>query len=216
MYVPPHFNEPCIETLHALITRHPMGLLLTHGKSGLDANHIPFHLDSAAGSFGVLHAHVARKNPVWQDIATGDEVLAVFQAGDAYISPNWYPSKHETHRQVPTWNYRVAHARGRVTIHDDERYVRGVVARLTRTHEATQPTPWKMTDSPKEYIDGMLQEIVGIEIEITALVGKLKLSQNKAADDIQGAAEALKALDENIIGDAMLACAAAQSSKENK
>lgn len=215
MYVPPHFSEPCTETLHALITQCPMGLLITQGKSGLDANHIPFHLDSTVGPFGVLHAHVARKNPVWQDIATGDEVLAVFQAGDAYISPNWYPSKHETHRQVPTWNYKVVHARGKVTLHDDERYVRGVVARLTRTHEADQPVPWKMTDSPKEWIDSMLNEIVGVEIEITALVGKSKLSQNKEARDIQGAAEALKALDENTIGDAMQACATAKLSQEN-
>src|SRR5690606_18040113 len=132
-----------------------------------------------------------RSNPVWQDIADGDEVLVVFRAGDAYISPQWYPSKHEFHKQVPTWNYIVAHAYGRATIRDDERYVRGMVARLTRTHEASQPVPWRMTDGRKEYIDMMLKAIVGIEIEITRLIGKSKLSQNKEVRDIRSAGEAL-------------------------
>jgi transcriptional regulator len=210
MYVPPHFNESRIEALHALIAQHPMGILFTHGKSGLDANHLPFELNASGGKLGVLRAHVARNNPLWQDIANGDEALAVFCAGDAYVSPQWYPSKHEFHKQVPTWNYMVAHAHGRVTIHDDERYVRGVVARLTRTHEASQPVPWKMADAPKDFIDMMLKAIVGIEIEITSLVGKFKLSQNKETRDIRGAAEALKAQGEHVIGDAMLGCLAAK------
>src|SRR5690606_29937790 len=119
-------------------------------------------------------------------------VLVVFRAADAYVSPNWYPSKHKSHRQVPTWNYRVVHAYGRITIRDDERFVRGMVARLTRTHEASQPTPWKMTDSPKDFIDGMLKAMVGREVDITRLVGKLKLGQNKSADDMCGAGEALR------------------------
>ncbi|SIT45750.1 FMN-binding negative transcriptional regulator [Paraburkholderia ribeironis] len=205
MYVPNHFNESNLEILHAQIAQHPFGTLITHGKSGLDANHIPFELAAAEGELGVLRAHVARANPVWQDVANGDEVLVVFRAGDAYISPTWYPSKHEFHKQVPTWNYIVVHAHGRVTIRDDERYVRGVVGRLTRTHEASQPQPWKMADAPKDYIDTMLKSIVGLEIEITRLVGKSKLSQNKEARDIQGAGEALKARENFQIGDAMLA-----------
>jgi transcriptional regulator len=152
----------------------------------------------------VLRAHVARANPVWQDVANGDEVLVVFRAGDAYISPNWYPSKHELHKQVPTWNYMVVHAHGRITILDDERYVRGVVGRLTRTHEASEPKPWKMGDAPKDYVDTMVRAIVGVQIEITRLVGKSKLSQNKEARDIQGAAEALKSSGESQLADAML------------
>lgn len=173
----------------------------------MDANHIPFELKAAEGTCGVLHAHVARANPVWQDVADGDEVLVVFRAGDAYISPSWYPSKHEFHKQVPTWNYRVVHAYGRISIHDDERYVRGVVGRLTRTHEASQPKPWKMTDSPADYIDAMLKAIVGVEIEITRLVGKIKLGQNKDVRDIRGAGAALNEQGENVVGDAMLAYA---------
>ncbi|MFL9944587.1 FMN-binding negative transcriptional regulator [Paraburkholderia agricolaris] len=207
MYIPAHFDEPRTEVLHTLIKENPFGILFTHGKSGMDANHIPFELKAAEGACGVLHAHVARANPVWQDVANGDEVLVVFRAGDAYISPSWYPGKHEFHKQVPTWNYRVVHAYGRISIHDDERYVRGVVGRLTRTHEASQPKPWKMTDSPADYIDAMLKAIVGVEIEITRLVGKIKLGQNKDVRDIRGAGAALNEQGENVVGDAMLAYA---------
>jgi transcriptional regulator len=171
---------------------------------------ITFHLilQRTKANLGVLHAHVARSNPLWQDVVDGDEVLVVFRAGDAYISPTWYPSKHETHKQVPTWNYIVVHAHGRITIRDDEKYVRGVIARLTRTHEATQPEPWKMGDAPREFIDTMVKSIVGLQIDITRLEGKSKLSQNKEVRDIQGAGEALKASDNHRIGDAMLERAA--------
>ncbi|HEV3427788.1 MAG TPA: FMN-binding negative transcriptional regulator [Paraburkholderia sp.] len=207
MYVPAHFDESRPEVLHALIAQHPFGTLVTHGASGLDANHIPFELlanEGAPGTFGTLHAHVARANPLWQDVKDGDEVLAIFRAGDAYISPTWYPSKHETHRQVPTWNYVVVHAHGRIRIRDDEKFVRGVVARLTRTHEAAEPQPWKMGDAPTDYLDTMLKAIVGLEIEITRLVGKRKLGQNKEARDIRGAGEALVARGEDTIGREML------------
>ncbi|CAG2326203.1 MULTISPECIES: FMN-binding negative transcriptional regulator [Burkholderia] len=205
MYVPADFNEPNPDVLRELIVQHPFGSLITHGRSGLDANHLPFELMPDDGGLGELHAHVARANPVWQDVADGDEVLVIFRAGDAYISPNGYPSKHVAHRQVPTWNYRVVHAYGRITVRDDEKFVRGVVARLTRTHEASQPVPWKMGDAPKDYIDTMLQSIVGLQIEITRFVGKRKLGQNKAEADIRGAGEALVADGKRAIGEAMLA-----------
>ncbi|MGV2292338.1 FMN-binding negative transcriptional regulator [Trinickia sp. YCB016] len=208
MYVPAHFDESRTEILHARIAEYPFGTLITNGKSGLDANHIPFELASGEGDLGVLRAHVARANPVWQDVANGDEVLVVFRAGDAYISPTWYPSKHEFHKQVPTWNYIVVHAYGRITIQDDERFVRGLVGRLTRTHEASEAKPWKMGDAPSDYIDTLLKSIVGLQIDITRLVGKTKLSQNKETRDIQGAGEALKARENHQIADAMLARAA--------
>lgn len=208
MYVPPHFAESRIDVLHALIEKCAIGVLITNGRSGLDANHLPFELNRTQGAQGVLHCHVARKNPVWQDIATGDEILVVFRAADAYISPQWYPSKHESHKQVPSWNYLVVNAYGRVTVRDDERYVRGNVARLTRIHEASQPVPWKMTDAPEDYIETMIKSIVGLEIEITRLVGKAKLSQNKEARDIRGAGEALQAQAHSSIGAAMLEVAA--------
>ncbi|MER8460920.1 FMN-binding negative transcriptional regulator [Mesorhizobium sp. M1300] len=207
MYVPAHFDEPSREVLYQLIEKNALGVLITHGQSGLDANHIPFELDASQGENGTLRCHVARNNPVWQDVATGDEVLVVFRAGDAYISPQWYPSKQEFHRQVPTWNYIVAHAYGRITIHDDERYVRRNVAKLTHRHEAAQAVPWKMGDAPRGFIDTMVKAIVGLEIEITRLVGKAKLSQNKELRDIRNAGEIVNAQGDHPIGQAMLAAA---------
>ena len=119
--------------------------------------------------------------------------MVVFRGAQAYISPNWYPSKHESHRQVPTWNYAVVHAHGTLTVHDDERFVRGLVARMTRRHEAEEPTPWKMGDSSPEFLASMVKNIVGLEITVTSLVGKAKLSQNKDARDRQQAADTLQA-----------------------
>jgi transcriptional regulator len=201
MYTPSHYEETRPEALHDVLVKHPLGVLVTCGSQGLDANHLPFELDAAAG---ILRAHVARKNPVWQQVAQGDEVLVVFRADEAYISPSWYPTKHETGRQVPTWNYRVVHVHGRITVHDDEKYVRGVVARLTRRHEADQPVPWKMGDAPAAYIDEELKAIVGIEIAVTRMVGKFKLSQMEETRDRVGAGEALVRLGEPALGHAML------------
>ncbi|VAX44998.1 FMN-binding negative transcriptional regulator [Acinetobacter calcoaceticus] len=207
MYVPAEFVEPQRDVLHDLILKNPFGILFSHGCNGLDANHLPFELQPNEGELGVLHAHVSRNNPVWQDLQNGDEVLVVFQAENAYISPNWYPSKHEHHKQVPTWNYRVVHVYGKVTIRDDERYVRGVVARLTRTHEASQPEPWKMSDAPKDYLEPMLKAIVGLEIEIKQLQGKSKLSQNKDYKDVLGAAHGLAETGHQEMADAMFGVA---------
>ena len=191
MYIPAHFAETRPEELARIIRAHPLGMLVTHDAQGLDANHIPFEFDPDAGTHGRLTAHVARANPIWRQCAEGADVMVVFRGAEGYISPSWYPSKHETHRQVPTWNYEVVHAHGRLTVHDDEKFVRGIVARLTRTHEAGEPKPWKMGDSAPEYIDEMLKAIVGIEIAVTALAGKRKLSQNKEARDRLGAVQAL-------------------------
>jgi transcriptional regulator len=191
MYIPTHFAITQSDELHRIIKSYPLGILMT-SANGLDANHIPFEFDPTQGELGTLIAHVARANPIWQQCANGTEVLAVFRGAEGYISPNWYPSKHETHRQVPTWNYEVVHAHGWLTIRDDEKFVRGVVARLTRTHETQEPKPWKMSDSSPEFIDGMLKAIVGIEITITRLEGKAKLSQNRELRDRRGAVEELR------------------------
>jgi transcriptional regulator len=204
MYRPAHFEENRTDVLHALMQAHPLAQLVTHGPDGLDANPIPFELDKGAGPQGGLHAHVARANPVWQQ-ARDTEVLVIFQAADGYISPNWYPSKPEHHRHVPTWNYQVVHAHGVLRVRDDERYVRGLVARLTREHEARsqQERPWKMGDSAPEFIDGLLKAIVGIEIEVTRLVGKFKLGQNREARDRLGAADGLARQGQAAIAEAM-------------
>ena len=194
MYIPPHFAEIRPEALHRIIREHPLGMMVTHGAGGLDADHIPFELDAAHGAHGRLRAHVARANDLWRRCPTGTEVMVVFRGVEAYVSPNWYPSKHEAHRQVPTWNYEVVHAHGVMTVRDDARFVRGLLAQLTRRHEAAEPRPWKMGDSAPDFVDGLLQHIVGIEIAITSLAGKVKLSQNKDARDRLGAADQLAAL----------------------
>jgi transcriptional regulator len=204
MYVPPHFEVSNPAVLHDLIAHHPLGVLITQSESGLNANHIPFELEASDSTHGILRAHVARNNTVWQLSANGDEVLVVFQAEDAYISPNWYPSKHETHQQVPTWNYRVVHAYGKITIHDDEKYVRALVGRLTKKHEANQPKPWKMSDAPRDYMEMMVKSIVGVEIEITRIIGKFKLSQNRENRDRLNAAKMLVEQGNEILGKAML------------
>jgi len=203
MYIPPHFaiNQP--EVLHRIIREHPLGALVTQGPDGLDADHIPFEFDPGAGGQGTLLAHVARANPLWQHCPSGTQALVIFRGAEGYISPSWYPSKHETHRQVPTWNYEVVHAHGTLTVRDDERFVRGMVARLTRRHEAGEPSPWKMSDSAPEFIDGMLRNIVGIEIAITSLVGKAKLSQNRETRDRLNAADTLAARDRSALAQAM-------------
>lgn len=192
MYLPSHFAEDRPEELHRLMAEHPLGALVTLSAQGLDANHLPFELDATRGQLGTLVAHVARANPVWQGMTAGAEVLVIFRGVQGYVSPSWYPSKHDTHRQVPTWNYEVVHAHGRLRILDDERSVRGIVARLTRRHEAGEPVPWKMGDAPPDYLTDMLGRIVGVEVELTRLEGKRKLSQNKEARDQEGAVDALR------------------------
>lgn len=197
MYLPTHFEEHRPGELQRVIREHPLGALITQGPDGLDANHLPFELVETPGAHGTLRAHVARANPVWREVpAEGAGVLVIFQASDAYISPNWYPSKPEHHRHVPTWNYQVVHAHGRLRVMDDERFVRGLVARLTREHEqrSQQPRPWTMGESAPEFITGMLQAIVGIEVEIARLVGKSKLGQNREERDRLGAAAGVEGL----------------------
>jgi transcriptional regulator len=192
MYLPEHFRETRTEPLHALMREHSFGMLVTQSARGLDANHLPFELDSHRGPLGMLQTHIARANPLRESIPSGAEVMVVFRGPHGYISPGWYPSKHESGRQVPTWNYEVVHAHGTLRIVDDEKFVRGVVARLTRRHEAAEPKPWKMGDAPREYLDRMLAMIVGIEVQLTRLEGKRKLSQNKDPRDRDGVVKNLR------------------------
>lgn len=203
MYIPPHFAQTAPEYLNRIMRTHPLGVLVTTGPAGMDADHLPFEFDPALGTLGTLSAHVARANPLWQRCPSGSEVMVIFRGAESYVSPNWYPSKHEAHRQVPTWNYEVVHAHGRLKVRDDERFVRGLVARLTRHHEAVEPKPWKMGDSAPEFINEMLAKVVGLEIEIMSLVGKSKLSQNKDARDRLSAAETLTSRGRDELAQAM-------------
>lgn len=204
MYIPGHFSENRPEEIRRIIEAHPLGTLVTNGSAGLDAEHIPFEYEPE-GVAGTLYAHVARTNPVLQTTRSGDPVLVVFAGSDAYVSPNWYPSKHELHRQVPTWNYQVVHVHGKIWFRDDEKFLRRVVGRLTRRHEerAGGTGPWKMSDSEPEYIRQMIAAIVGVEIEIGRIEAKSKLSQNKDSRDRENAAAELRTRGETELADSM-------------
>jgi transcriptional regulator len=203
MYLPPLFAEHRTEELHRLVRAHPLGILVTQGPHGLDANHLPFLIDAEPAPPGRLLAHVARANPLWQELRDGAQVLVIFRGAQGYISPNGYPGKAETHRHVPTWNYEAVHAHGWLRVHDDTKFVRGVVARLTREHEASEPVPWKMGDAPADYLDERLRQIVGIEVEVTRLEGKRKLSQNREPRDVDGVVQALEARGRHELAQAM-------------
>lgn len=203
MYAPSLFAESHPDELHRIIREHPFGMLVTQRSAGLEADHLPFLLDAGRGPLGTLSAHVARANPVWREVPDGDAVLVVFRGVQGYISPNWYASKQETHRHVPTWNYEVVHAHGRVRVRDEETFSRAVVGRLTRMHEADQPRPWRMSDAPAEYLAEELAQVVGIEIQLTRIEGKRKLSQNREARDFGSTLQALESRGRQDLADAM-------------
>ena len=196
MYLPAHFEEKRPEILHALLRAHPLGLLVTQDARGeMAANTVPFVLDAnsadPAGGPGILRAHVARANPLWRT-ARGDlDSLVVFQGEQAYISPSFYASKAEHGKVVPTWNYVMVQARGRLRAVDDADWLRAFVTRLTERHEAPRAQPWAVSDAPEDYIATMLRAIVGIEIVLTSLTGKWKVGQNRSAADRAGVAQGL-------------------------
>jgi transcriptional regulator len=191
MYLPSHFEENRPEVLAQTLRRHPLGLLLTLGATGIDANPIPFLFDAARGPHGTLRGHVARANPVWRDARADVPATVVFQGPQAYVSPNWYAAKAETGKVVPTWNYVMVQARGPLTVIDDPAWLRGLVGELTDRHEAPRASPWQVGDAPADYIDSMLRAIVGIEIPLVSLRGKWKVSQNRSAADREGVARGL-------------------------
>jgi transcriptional regulator len=194
MYLPEHFDERRLDVLHALVRRHPFGLLVTQGADEPVANAIPFLLDpGGAHGLGVLRGHVARANPVWREATADSKALVVFQGEHGYVTPSWYEAKREHGKVVPTWNYVMVQARGPLRVVDDAEWLRGFVGRLTARHEGPREAPWAVTDAPPEYITQMLRAIVGIEIEVAALAGKWKLSQNRSAADRAGVVEGLAA-----------------------
>ena len=192
MFVPPHFEETRAEVLAALIRDHPLGTLVTLGAEGLNANHLPFLLDPDPAPRGTLIGHVSRANPAWRDFDREVQALVVFQGADSYITPSWYPTKQQTGKVVPTWNYAVVHAYGHLRIVEDASRLRAIVERLTAEHEVSRPKPWQVSDAPPEYVEQMLRGIVGIEIEISRLVGKWKTSQNRDRADRDGVAAGLR------------------------
>lgn len=203
MYLPGHFAETRAEVLHAAMHEHPFATLVAYGEGGLTADHLPLHLEPGIGPFGALQGHVARANPLWRKAADSD-VLVIFHGPQTYITPSWYETKREHGKAVPTWNYLVVHARGRLRAIDDPAWLRVQLEALVDRHEAGFAEPWQISDAPPDYIEKMLAAIVGIEIEIAALKGKWKLSQNQpgvnragvvAGLRQQGAADALEVAD---------------------
>src|ERR1700704_1348343 len=177
MYIPAHFAADDA-TVHELLTRHGAADLITLTADGLLATMLPFAYEPAAGQRGALLGHVARNNDQWRKPAQG-ESLAIVRGPDAYISPAWYATKAEHGRVVPTWNYVTAHVHGRLIVHDDAAWVESLVRRLTTEHEAGRDAPWSMDDAPARYIEGQLRAIVGVELAISRIEAKYKLSQNR-------------------------------------
>lgn len=196
MYQPAHFRETRGEVLAALMRSHPMATLVTTSAEGLGADHLPMEYDPLPAPFGTLRGHVARANPLCgsaSGAAGSNQALAIFQGPQAYISPSWYPSKLEAGKAVPTWNYAVVHAHGPLKFFEDRQQLRALVEQLTDRHEAGRPHPWQVSDAPDDYLEQMLKAIVGIEMPLTRLVGKWKLSQNRTVADRAGVAAGLTA-----------------------
>lgn len=200
MYQPPHHREDRREVQHALIRSHPLGLLISSGEGGLLANPIPFRLVNTDLGMGTLQAHMARANPQWRALSAGAEVLIVFQGADHYITPAWYETKRETGKVVPTWNYAIVQVRGTVRVIEDSQWLRAQVNRLTDGHESRRMIPWAVGDAPDDFITAQLKGIVGIEVQITAIEGKWKVSQNRNEADRRGVAEGLDAEDSEAAG----------------
>ena len=196
MYIPGTNAEHRPEVMFDFIEAHPLGILVTGSGEGLFATHLPLLLDRSRGPHGTLQGHVARANRQHAMVATGTEVLVIFSGPDAYISPSFYPSKAEHGKVVPTWNYVAVHAYGRVQFHSEAEFLRAHVGRLTAHHETERAAPWSVDDAPAEYVDQQLRAIVGVEIEITRLEGKWKMSQNRSAADIDGVVAGLGASDD--------------------
>jgi transcriptional regulator len=190
MYLPAQFAEDRSEAMHALMRKHPFATLVTQGADGLTADHLPLQLDATGGP-GVLRGHVARANPLWRQSA-GSDVLAIFHGPQAYVTPSWYETKREHGKAVPTWNYVVVHARGRLRAIDDAAWLRRQLDSLVAEHEAGFAEPWRIDDAPPDYIDKMLAAIVGIEIVLSDIQGKWKISQNQPPANRAGVVAGLR------------------------
>ena len=190
MYQPDHFRVDDLPQLHALMRARPFATLVSSGALGLYATHLPTVLRDDA-PFGVIECHLARANPHWKDVAAGNEALMIFQGPDAYVTPNWYPSKAEHGKVVPTWNYAVVHAYGRPAVMQEADWLRRHVGELSAQQEASAAQPWAVSDAPDRYVEVMLRGIVGFRFVITRLEGKWKMSQNRELPDRTGVVSGL-------------------------
>jgi transcriptional regulator len=192
MYTPSYFKDEDIASLHRQIDGTRLATLVTFDESGLQASHVPLLLNPNEGPNGTLYGHLAKANPQWKTLGAR-EALVIFQGPDAYISPSFYAAKAEHGKVVPTWNYLAVHVYGRAQVFTDPQRLLRVVTDLTDKHEARRPAPWAVSDAPDDYIQKMLNGIVGFAIPIERLEGKRKLNQNRSAEDITGVSKGLAA-----------------------
>jgi transcriptional regulator len=190
MYQSDHFHVDDLAQMHALMRARPFVTLVSGGSLGLYASHLPTVLKDDA-PHGVIECHLARANPHWKDLAEGNEALMIFQGPEGYITPNWYPSKAEHGKVVPTWNYAVVHAYGRPAVMQDKDWLHRHVAELTAQQETNEGRPWMLSDAPDSFIEVMLRGIVGFRFAITRLEGKWKMSQNREMKDRAGVVRGL-------------------------
>ena len=190
MHIPKHFAQNDPEQLKDLIRTYPFATLITHSAAGIEANHIPLLLAESDGK-NVLQGHIAKANPLWKQVQSGAEVLVIFHGPNSYISPNYYPTKQEHGKVVPTWNYVTVHVKGAMNYIHDADWNREIITRLTDHHEAGQVTPWSVVDAPEAFTEKMLSAIVGLQIDIFSMVGKWKVSQNQPEQNKQGVVDGL-------------------------
>ncbi len=193
MYEPPPFREGERAVQHALIRAHPLGLLITAGPGGLMANPVPFLIETGPDGADRLRAHLARANPQWRELEAVAECLVAFQGPEAYVTPGWYATKRETGRVVPTWNYATVQVRGRPRVTDDPAWLGRQIADLTALQEAPRPEPWAVSDAPPDFVGAQVRGIVGVEIAVTQITGKWKMSQNRPEADRAGVVAGLQA-----------------------
>ena len=190
MYTPEHFAVTDSAEIDALLRQMPFGSLITHGPMGLFASQLPLIHDAASG---LLCGHLARANPHRDRAEADGEALVIFQGANAYVSPNWYRSKAEHGRVVPTWNYETVHVYGRIGWREEPDWLLANVTALTERFEADQPKPWAVADAPAEHVERLLRGIIGVELRIERIEAKRKLSQNRSDADRQGVISGLSA-----------------------
>lgn len=193
MYQPPLFREDRIDVMQTLMREYPFATLVSSPAGHLSADHVPLVVHPELSDKGHIRGHLAVGNPLWRDTQGPIEVLAVFQGPQAYISPEWYPSKQEHGKVVPTWNYVVVHAHGTLRFIRDHDWLMVHLAELTARHERHRPSPWAVSDAPEDYVARQLKGLVGFEIDVTSLTGNWKVSQNKSVEDRAGVALGLQA-----------------------
>ncbi|MGB0664207.1 MAG: FMN-binding negative transcriptional regulator [Pontibacterium sp.] len=189
MHTPAKFKETDTARLSEFIEVHPLGTLVVSAAGELNANHLPFHL--VPGEPMRLQSHIAKANSLWKQCQDGDSVLLIFHGPNAYVSPNYYPSKKVAGKAVPTWNYSVVHVRGKVFFKHEGEWILSLLNRISNQHEAEQAKPWQVSDAPADYIEKLANAVVGVEVVVEEMLGQFKLSQNKTEEDYAGVVEGL-------------------------